>query len=263
MCSIPGSKTPASHTTQEWMRRLYIRRCCQCHIHLSGTSSTFCTVSTSTLPAPLPIPLRAHQRSFEKLAANSVQLIFMGTSCCLTRRSWEGPRPCVGGDGELVTHLLEMRTNQWRTTPLLVYSMGRLISIFIFKLGILSYYVHGDEVNCIYSECPEQHLCRRGDGYIWWIHFSCLHVLFGCGETKRPTPCRCSVCVGVETLSAPGNDNLTQRRNYRRCVWNTIDASSTSLSDTLHAPFEIPLAAAWVHSLAVSSLQSALYSTVC
>lgn len=93
MCSIPRGKTPASHTTQEWMRRLYIRRCCQFHIHLGGTSSTFCTVSTSTLPAPVPIPLCSHQHSFEKLAANLVQLIFMGTSCCLTRRSWQGRVP--------------------------------------------------------------------------------------------------------------------------------------------------------------------------
>lgn len=54
---------------------------------------------------------------------------------------------------------------------------GQISDTLILKLGLLSYYIHGDEVNCTYSEeCPGQHLCRRGDGShqqitSYWIHF--------------------------------------------------------------------------------------------
>lgn len=93
-----------------------------------------------------------------------------------------------------------------------------------------------------------------------------LHVSLECGEMKLLIHCKCFCLCFTEVLvfKTPSPlETITWRggtiASWVKHEWRIVQ----NLSDTLHTSFELPLAAASVHSPSVSSLQSALYSTVC
>lgn len=233
---------PASHTTQAWMWRLYIT-----------ANPTSISAVHPVLSVPWAHPASQLQSAFlamhnprafiwKKLPTNLVQLIFIAIGWPLTQVKAE-TRLCT--DGHAFT-----------------------VNIYIF-----SCYVYGNEANLHLlwgvSRAAPLSPWRRlpATDNVILNAFWCLHVSLECGEMKLLIHCKCFCLCFTEVLvfKTPSQplETITWRggtiASWVKHEWRIVQ----NLSDTLHTSFELPLAAASVHSPPVSSLQSALYSTVC
>lgn len=132
-------QAPASHTTQTWMWRLYIKLYCQFHIHLSGTSSSLVYHQPigplSSLSTPLPAQ---SERSFGNIKwlglihrprqEQAIRHKYIHYHKWLTRDTTAGV--FIGPRCHHTSH---------------EYSSQVFLLFFLFKSGLLNYYINGIE----------------------------------------------------------------------------------------------------------------------